>query len=258
MPTGVVTLDQFHQRKLMPGELLSVFIHDVKKMLERAMPNIDGETRNRLLLHQLMAGLPSEINKQLRATGETKDLDETIRRSRLLLSLEVQHAATTTVSNDSSELDLKLQSVSKQIETLTSQESALVARKNKDKEEVTCFYCQKTGHMKRYCSKRQQATAKKCFECGRLGHNTKDCRQEGICSWSGQQVIWSPVSPTDVTLVSALVYKLVTVIGELCGTSVQMMMDSGSSVSLITQEIAIKNCSIGNCGAGKAVQVRCD
>ena len=32
-----------------------------------------------------------------------------------------------------------------------------------------------------------------------------------------------------------------------------MMMDSGSSVSLITQEIAIKNCSIGH---WKAVQVR--
>ena len=27
MPTGFVTLDQFHQRKLMPGESLSVFIH---------------------------------------------------------------------------------------------------------------------------------------------------------------------------------------------------------------------------------------
>ena len=44
--------------------------------------------------------------------------------------------------------------------------------------------------------------------------------------------------------------KLVTVIGELCGTSVQM---TGSSVSLITQEIAIKIFSIG---ARKAVQVR--
>ena len=62
------------------------------------MPKIDGETLNRLL-HQLMAGLPSEINKQLRATGETTDLDETFRRARLLLSLEVQHAATATVSN---------------------------------------------------------------------------------------------------------------------------------------------------------------
>ena len=99
MPTGLVTLDQLHQWKLMPGESLSVFIHDMKKMLEHAMPNIEGETRNKLLLHQLMAGLPSEISKQLRATGETKDLDETIRRARLLLSLEVQHAATATVSS---------------------------------------------------------------------------------------------------------------------------------------------------------------
>ena len=60
-----------------------------------------------------MAGLHSEINKQLRATGETKDLDETIRRARLLLSLEVQNAATATVSNESSELDLKLPNRSK-------------------------------------------------------------------------------------------------------------------------------------------------
>ena len=64
MPTGFVTLDQFHQRKSMPGESLFVFIHDMK-MLEHAMPTIDGETRNRLLLHQMM----------------------------------VQHAATATVSN---------------------------------------------------------------------------------------------------------------------------------------------------------------
>ena len=141
MPTGFVTLDQFYQRKLMPGESLFVFIHDIKKMLEHAMPKIDGETWNKLLLHQLMAGLPSEINKQLRATGETKDLDETIRRARLLLSLEEQHAATATVSNESSELDLKLQSVSKQIETLTENRCrhCMVARNKKDKEEITCL-----------------------------------------------------------------------------------------------------------------------
>ena len=114
-------------------------------MLEHAIPKIDGETWNKLLFHQLMAGLPSEINKQLRATGQTKDVDETIRRARLLLSLEVQHAATATVSNKSSELDLKLQSVSKQIETLTEQVSALVARNKKDKEEITCFTANKWG-----------------------------------------------------------------------------------------------------------------
>ena len=108
MPTGFVTLDQFHQRKLMPGESLSVFIHDMKIMLEHAMPKINGETRNRLLLHQLMAGLPSEINKQLRATGETKDLDEPLGERDCYSRWRYKHAATATVSNESSELDLKL------------------------------------------------------------------------------------------------------------------------------------------------------
>ena len=42
MPTGFATLDQLHQWKLMPGESLSVLIHDMKKMLEHAMPKIDG------------------------------------------------------------------------------------------------------------------------------------------------------------------------------------------------------------------------
>ena len=63
-----------------------------------------------------------------------------------------------------------------------------------------------------------------------MGHIAKDCRQgnyNGVLAQGQQQVLRSPVSPTDVTVVSALVNKVVTVIGELCGTSVQMMMDSG-------------------------------
>lgn len=99
-----------------------------------------------------------------------------------MLSLEVQHAAAATVTNKSSEVDLKLQSVSKQIETLTEQVSALVARNKKDNEEVTCFYCQQTGHVKRYCPKRRQ----KCFECGKLGHIAKHCRQGNFSGVSAQ------------------------------------------------------------------------
>ena len=77
-PTEFLTLDQFHRRKLAPGELLSVFIHDLKKLIQHAMPTIPHEVRDQMLLHQLLAGLPTVVDKQLRATGETKDLNEII------------------------------------------------------------------------------------------------------------------------------------------------------------------------------------
>ena len=89
--------------------------------------------------------------------------------------------------------------------------------------------------MKRYCPKRQQATAPRnvlsVADRDTLPKISVRETSAGIFSRSGQQVLRSPVSPADVTLVSAFVNKLVT------GTSVQMMMDSGSSVS---QEVAIK------------------
>ena len=41
MPMEFVSLDDFHQRKLQPGESLSVFVHVLKKLLEQAIPSLD-------------------------------------------------------------------------------------------------------------------------------------------------------------------------------------------------------------------------
>ncbi|KAL5493255.1 hypothetical protein EMCRGX_G014404 [Ephydatia muelleri] len=91
MPTEFVTLDKFHNRRLLPGEALSVFVHDLKKLLSLAMPGIEANAKDQLLLHQLMAGLPTSITKQLRASGEIKNFNDTVQRARLLLSIEEQH-----------------------------------------------------------------------------------------------------------------------------------------------------------------------
>ena len=71
-PTEFLTLDQFHRRKLAPGEPLSVFVHDLKKLIQHAMPTIPHEVRDQMLLHQLLAGLPTVVSKQLWATGELR------------------------------------------------------------------------------------------------------------------------------------------------------------------------------------------
>ena len=85
MPMGFTVLDRFQTRRLQPGEALSVFSHDLKKLLEQAMPEIDSKVRDQLLLHQFVAGLPS---KRLRAAGAVTDLKEAIKRVKLMMSLE--------------------------------------------------------------------------------------------------------------------------------------------------------------------------
>ena len=57
MPMGFVSLEEFHRRKLQPGEAISMFIHDLKKLLEMAIPEMNKEARDPLLLHQFVAGL---------------------------------------------------------------------------------------------------------------------------------------------------------------------------------------------------------
>ena len=52
------------------------------------MPDIDSKTRDQLLLHQFVAGLPISVSKLLRAAGAVTDLLEAIKRAKLLMSLE--------------------------------------------------------------------------------------------------------------------------------------------------------------------------
>ena len=78
MPMGFISLNDFHRRKLRLGEAISVFVHDLKKLLGHAMPDLDSGARDQLLLHQFLAGIPDAISRQLRASGETKSLPDAV------------------------------------------------------------------------------------------------------------------------------------------------------------------------------------
>ena len=81
-----------------------MFLHDLKKLLSAAMPNLEALARNQLLLHQLLAGLPSSISKQLRATSDTTDLDRVLERAWLLFMMEDHPGRAAVVSEPSNEV----------------------------------------------------------------------------------------------------------------------------------------------------------
>lgn len=90
-PLVFISLEDFHRRRLRPGEALSVFVHDTKKLLDQAMPGLDGSARDQLLLHQFIAGLPETVSQQIRASGEVKELETAVERAQILMAVNEHH-----------------------------------------------------------------------------------------------------------------------------------------------------------------------
>ena len=74
VPACFVSLANFYKRTLHPGESLLVFAHELKQLLEQALPGTDTNMSKQLLLYQFISGLPSSLSKQLQVAGQINDL----------------------------------------------------------------------------------------------------------------------------------------------------------------------------------------
>ena len=175
-PMGFASLEDFHKRKIQPGESISIYVHDLKRLLDQAMPELEQNARSQLVLHQFMAGLPTHISAQLRATGDTKKLDETAERARLLMSIATQ-TPVATVEAESSEV----QQLKDQVAELTEQVATLTTRHPPPQQKnIRCFNCDGIGHVQRDCPsprRQRRSSVGPCTICGRFGHLARNCRQ---------------------------------------------------------------------------------
>ena len=116
-------------RKLRPGKALSVFVHDLKKLLGYAC-GVRSRCcfHDQLLLHQFFAGLPETISRQLWSTGKTKALDNAIERVRLQFTIDPQDPIAAVIDRSSSEQYV----FQEQIKTLTEQVAALTVMTPKE------------------------------------------------------------------------------------------------------------------------------
>ena len=120
-PVIFVSFDEFRERRLNPGESLLVFLHKLKQLSKKAMPDADAATHTQLLLHQFVSGLPVHIGKQLRATGDISDLDRVLERAKLLMTIEEPQKTAAVQTSE-------VQELREQVSTLTEQVAALSAR----------------------------------------------------------------------------------------------------------------------------------
>ena len=170
-PMQFTSMDNFHYRRLLPGESLSVFVHELKRLLDHAMPKADATMRKTLLTHQFLTGIPVEVSKQLRAAGDIDDLDKLIQRAKLLMALdcgEKTAAVGLKQQTDAVEaLQLKMTALTEQVAALTTQR-----RNPHPPASLLCFRCNQPGHVQRNCPNR----LRRCYTCGRPGHIASECR----------------------------------------------------------------------------------
>ena len=87
MPMHFVLLDEFHRRRLQPRKAISLYVHELRKLLIHALPDLEQTARESFLLHQFLAGIPEAISKQLRASGKVTTLNAVITQVKLLMKL---------------------------------------------------------------------------------------------------------------------------------------------------------------------------
>ena len=63
IPEVFATLDEFHKHRLLPGES-SLFVYELNKLLDQAIPSIDATACEQLLFNQFLGGLPASVRSE--------------------------------------------------------------------------------------------------------------------------------------------------------------------------------------------------
>ena len=170
-PLEFVSLEQFQKRAIFPGESIGMYLYELKRLLRQAMPELAEDASQQLLIHQFLAGLPAPVSRQLRAVGNTTNLEQIVERAKVLMVVDSSEkiAAIQSENSEVSSLKAQIQELTEQVAVLTTQKST--------KKQLQCFHCKQVGHIQRYCPNRVRE--RRCYVCGRLGHIAVNCWHSG-------------------------------------------------------------------------------
>ena len=97
-----VAMREFEKKKLLPGESPAMFLHNLRKLLDVAMPEL-GEGKEQMLLHHFIEGLPKEVARLMRTSSEIENTKKALNKARLLILTIDQSFAESNASLSSSD-----------------------------------------------------------------------------------------------------------------------------------------------------------
>ena len=64
VPLEFVLLEEFQKLSIFPGKSVGMYLYELKRLLQQAMPELTEEAMKQLLIHQFLVGLPASLSWQ--------------------------------------------------------------------------------------------------------------------------------------------------------------------------------------------------
>lgn len=137
----------FVQRRLQSGEPVDVYLSDLRRLAGK----VSGGLPEEWLVCAFVSGLPDDVSVNLKSACklESMSLGEVVERARIVMSLRGDAVCAVGRS-----------------------------RNSLAKNEIRCYQCRATGHIKRFCPQLERiggGPKPLCFSCGSADHLSKCC-----------------------------------------------------------------------------------
>ena len=79
---------EFQKHAIFPGESVGIYLYELKRLLQQAMPELPEDAGQQLLIHQFLIGLPAVVSLQLRIVGNPTNLEQLVKCAKVLIVVD--------------------------------------------------------------------------------------------------------------------------------------------------------------------------
>ncbi|CDW60788.1 zf-CCHC domain containing protein [Trichuris trichiura] len=155
--TRRIAYSEFEKMTLRPGESVLAFAHRLSQAAEVALPGLDQNAMDQLLVQRLLSAMPEAYRNHMLLESDTWMLQEAIGKLRSLMSFDsagemVPVTAVGAITASTSRLDM----LERKIDDLTKQLASMLQQRLPSNKRAGCFVCGSVEHFARSCPRAER------------------------------------------------------------------------------------------------------